>query len=499
MAKVSRTLKVQVYFPGMKKADLKGKTGLYYQIAVAQGEIARAANQTLTALYLNKRGHLETPINTRIDKETGKPKNKPYTARALAFRALNGSWQPFKDPMYKPSGRGLSSAVLVEAANAINSRLQTDFKGMCRGTQQMPIFKVGGSSADHLPLTFPGKNVELKPNGHLSLPLWEGRRNNRITVAASGLRKAKGKREILQRLIKGEYKLGSVKLFKDSRTHKWSLAISWTGDVKPVEGNLIAGIDIGIVNTVTVAYISETDGKPAHERDFIQLPGTVIRTWNRIQSERRNRQATNRKIWRLREGRGRARKLRVSAALGDKLSRLVDTAVKQTAAAVVRSVIARGAKALILENLVGMSAQIIRDYEKLHGKKKAAARKWFIKHQMSRILKAIHAAAEREGLEVRLIPPAYTSKTCSECGTIWTHSTPATVAARMGVKQSAVSGFIQAPTSKLGRINQATFKCSCGFEAHADRNAAVNIARRGKKVFEDEAVEAAKKAAAAAA
>lgn len=59
---------------------------------------------------------------------------------------------------------------------------------------------------------------------------------------------------------------------------------------------------------------------------------------------------------------------------------------------------------------------------------------------------------EERGGTLTLIDPAYTSQACSQCGTI----------------------------DKESRENQAVFKCRhCGFEAHADGNAAVNILRRG--------------------
>jgi putative transposase len=58
--------------------------------------------------------------------------------------------------------------------------------------------------------------------------------------------------------------------------------------------------------------------------------------------------------------------------------------------------------------------------------------------------------ASLAGVHVALVDPAYTSQRCSTCG----------------------------HTEKANRKSQARFLCvSCGFSAHADTNAAVNIRR----------------------
>ena len=63
--------------------------------------------------------------------------------------------------------------------------------------------------------------------------------------------------------------------------------------------------------------------------------------------------------------------------------------------------------------------------------------------------------AERVGIIVKKVDPAYTSQTCSICGHI----------------------------DKENRQTQEKFKCTmCGFELNADHNAAINIARSNKYV-----------------
>lgn len=52
------------------------------------------------------------------------------------------------------------------------------------------------------------------------------------------------------------------------------------------------------------------------------------------------------------------------------------------------------------------------------------------------------------GLEILLVAPAYSSQTCSECG-------------------------------QLGVRNKHAFSCQCGYRAHSDFNASVNLAAVG--------------------
>lgn len=65
-----------------------------------------------------------------------------------------------------------------------------------------------------------------------------------------------------------------------------------------------------------------------------------------------------------------------------------------------------------------------------------------------RLSQYIEYKAKWEGLQVIKVSEAYTSQTCSKCG-------------QMGVRTNGL------------------FKCSCGYQDNADRNGAINIAKRG--------------------
>ncbi|WP_344266973.1 transposase, partial [Streptomyces sodiiphilus] len=64
--------------------------------------------------------------------------------------------------------------------------------------------------------------------------------------------------------------------------------------------------------------------------------------------------------------------------------------------------------------------------------------------------------AKRAGVPLVFVDPAYTSRTCAECGHV----------------------------DKRSRVDQGLFICrGCGVVAHADRNASHNIATRGESVW----------------
>jgi putative transposase len=103
----------------------------------------------------------------------------------------------------------------------------------------------------------------------------------------------------------------------------------------------------------------------------------------------------------------------------------------------------RTGRGIALEDPTGLRGRV-----RLRKPQRATLHTWAF-HQLGRFLayKARHA-----GVVVVHVDPAYTSQTCAGCGYV----------------------------DKANRVDQATFVCrSCGVAAHADRNAARNIAARG--------------------
>ena len=97
------------------------------------------------------------------------------------------------------------------------------------------------------------------------------------------------------------------------------------------------------------------------------------------------------------------------------------------------------------------SAIVIGDLKGITQKKNNKGRKFNRKLSMMPFAKLsdyIKYKANLEGIQVIKVSEAYTSQTCNRCG-------------------------------KKGNRNKGLFKCKCGYDDNADRNGAINIAKRG--------------------
>lgn len=469
MATVTRTIKFRVFFPSLRSADLKGKDGLAYTLAVVQGEMTRSANLAMTALWAAKNKALPTPASLQT----------------LTYQALSGKWEPIAGKTIAPklvNGRKIGSNVLLATASLLDTRLKQDAKKIAKGEGTLSTFK-------DLPIYVAGAGIAIDPNtDRFRLTLWGGRENNYITLAPMHMRG--GQREIYNRIKNGTYKHGDAKLFRD-RKGKWTVAMSWSGAIEDKPAGLVCGIDLGIAVAATLGYTDAT-GAAQWARDAIRIPKSTARAWFRTDTERKERMETCGEAYDARSGRGRDRKLRPIEVLTGKRDRMVDSTVKETAAAIVRTAIKRGASTLVLEDLSKIVTNKLDQTEDLEGKNKTFARRNFLAWQQGALREQIKNAAPLSGLKVVVIDPAYTSKTCHHCGVVWTDTPAKNVATTLGIK----SVVTKKPTASLGRYEQAHFRCDCpaygtGRAMNADLNAAINIARLG-------AVDVARKAALAA-
>ncbi|MFE6619401.1 RNA-guided endonuclease InsQ/TnpB family protein [Streptomyces sp. NPDC057740] len=107
----------------------------------------------------------------------------------------------------------------------------------------------------------------------------------------------------------------------------------------------------------------------------------------------------------------------------------------------------RTARGIGMEDLAG-----IRQRVRLRKPQRVALHSW----AFAQLGQFVEYKARRAGVPVLFVDPAYTSRTCAECGY----------------------------TDKLNRVSQGRFACrSCGFVDHADRNASRNIRARARQLW----------------
>ena len=455
----TRTMKFAVFFKDKERKELEGKTGLWYQLARARGEITRAANQTVSALYQVKWGHLSLPV--KVD---GKP--IPLETAAWAPFRQRDPWHPFGEarPLYRPERR-LSGGNLAELGGIIYSRLQTDFKKVRAGQQSLSTFQ-------DLPLPLRAASIlveEDEKGVYLQISLWEGR-GDKLLLAPILTHREHGQRETFRKLLTGEAKHGSGTLYKDDRSGKWMMSLSWTGDVAVRNtGKLIAGINLGMVTTASIAYLDAATGTIARVRDRINISTTTVTAWKRVDAARAERLKYGRVAFDAqgRAGRGVTRKIRAVAVLSGKRDRLVTEAVRQTANAIVKAVLKRGARLLVLEDLSWSVEAKMDETAELTNAQRAAVRKNFLLWQQGALRAQLQQVSEREGLPVLVVPARHDSNTCAVCGNVYPR--PPKVPGQL--RQPYCIGF--------GRIAWGKFKCECGNEDHADHNAGAVVAKRG--------------------
>lgn len=241
-----------------------------------------------------------------------------------------------------------------------------------------------------------------------------------------------GAKQILQRIVSGEYRLGSSQILYNERKKKWMLALTYSFEPveEDVDPNRILGVDLGIAN---VAYMAISDN--AKWRSHIG--GSEIDVFRR-KVEKRRRELQRQAVYcgDGRIGHGRKTRMKPVYVIGDKIARFKDTANHKYARRIVELARQNKCGTIQMEDLSG-----INERSKFLGS-------WtYFDLQMKIISKA-----SEYGINVVKIKPNWTSKRCSECGHIDVHN--------RDIKK-----------------DQAKFKCvSCGFEAHADWNAARNIA-----------------------
>ena len=189
-------------------------------------------------------------------------------------------------------------------------------------------------------------------------------------------------------------------------------------DEKAVDG--VLGVDLGIVEIATDSDGDSFSGEQVEaKRKWYAGRRAILQSVGTKSAKRRLRQLS-----------GRERRFR--ADTNHRISKTLVRKAKDTK------------RAIALEDLTG-----IRKQTTVRKSQRARHHSW----SFYQLRQFIAYKSQRAGIPVLLVDPAYTSRTCSECG----------------------------HCEKANRKSQARFECqSCGFAMNADYNAALNVAARGE-------------------
>ena len=235
-------------------------------------------------------------------------------------------------------------------------------------------------------------------------------------------------RHTLHKVISGEYKICDSTMNFDKANN---LILNLVIDIPINENNnyiegRTLGVDLGIKYP---AYICLSDD--TYKRMAIGCAEDFIRVREQIRGRRFRLQ---KQLKMVKGGKGRDKKLNALDRIRDKERNSVNTYNHMVSKNIVDFAFKNRCQYIHLENLTK------------YGFENAILSKW----SYYELKKMIEYKAERKGIKVRYVNPAFTSQTCSKCGHV----------------------------DKGNRQTQEKFKCTkCGFELNADHNASINIAR----------------------
>ena len=209
------------------------------------------------------------------------------------------------------------------------------------------------------------------------------------------------------------------------RDGKWVLiATCDVPETEQYEPSGFLGIDLGIVNIATTS-----DGQI--------MAGRKLNRYRRRQRDlRRKLQARHTASARRLLAKRRRKEARFARDVNHCIAKKIVTAAERTS------------RGIALEDLGG-----IRERARLRTPQRVTLSSW----AFAQLGSFIGYKARRAGVPVVYVDPAWTSRTCADCG----------------------------HTGRRNRVSQALFICrGCGVVAHADRNASRNIAARGQVAWD---------------
>ena len=319
----------------------------------------------------------------------------------------------------------------IDTKSAITQRVKKDFKtslknGLAKGERTITNYK------RNYPLLTRGRDLKFQYKYDDIIIKWVNKIVFKVVLGSGKIKENKIElQHTLHKIIDKEYKVGQSSLQFDRNNNlilNLNLDIPYNPKNEIVEGRTL-GVDLGIKYPAYMCLNDDT-----YKREHIGSIDDFLRIREQMQDRRRKLQHDLKYI---KGGKGRKKKTQALDRLRDKEKNFATTYNHMISKNVVEFAKKNQCEYINMEKLTkdGFNNKILRNWS------------------YYQLQQYIEYKAEREGIQVRYIDPAYTSQTCARCGHI----------------------------DKENRQTQEKFICTkCGFELNADHNASINIARSDK-------------------
>lgn len=331
------------------------------------------------------------------------------------------------NPLFKEINFGKG----IDTKSSITQRVKKDFStslknGLAKGERTITNYR-----RDY-PLMTRGRNLNFQYQDEEVIIKWVNKIIFKVVLGSGKIKENKIElQQTLNKIINKEYKVGQSSIYFDRNNNlmiNLTLDIPTKTDIEVVKDRVL-GVDLGIKYPAYMCLNDDT-----YKREHIGSVDDFLKIREQMQTRRRKLQHD---LKFNPGGKGRKKKLQALDRLREKERNFATTYNHMISKNVVEFAKKHKCEYIHLEKLTkeGFNNTILRNWS------------------YYQLQQYIEYKAEREGIKVRYVDPAYTSQTCSRCGNI----------------------------DKENRQEQEKFECTkCGFKLNADHNASINIAKSEK-------------------
>lgn len=327
-----------------------------------------------------------------------------------------------------PIFNGIEVGTGIDTLSAVTRKARKDFSaslknGLARGERNLTSYR------RTYPLITRGRDLKFRYEDNDIVIKWVNKIEFTVITGSNNMKENTIElKHTLHKIINNEYKIKESSLMFDKNNN---LILNLTFDIPDKEAHEIVpgrtlGVDLGIA---TPAYVCLSD--TTYIRSGFGSANDFFRVRQQMKDRRKKLYAS---LTVVKGGKGRNKKVKAADHLRDKERNFAKTYNHQLSHRIVKFAKDNKCEFINLEYLTkdGFENRILSSWSYYE------------------LQNMIEYKAEREGIKVRYVDPAYTSQTCSKCGHV----------------------------DKENRPTQAKFKCvNCGLELNADHNASINIAR----------------------